>query len=341
MRILVVGPFASQQRESSISEGFRRNGHDVSECQYADLLFSQNLVSRVQFKLSIGPIFNVLKNRVIDAAKSFKPDTILFRRPLEFSSNMIKEIRATYPAIYVSFNNDDPFSETYNDTKWKSLRNAIPDFDLHFAFRKRNIKQYKLAGAKNVALWEPFYTPWLHYPIDSNHEFKKFHLLFAMHAERDERREILMYLLASNIPVKIHSWNWASVFGKKEAKKINVKPPIWDKDYIKAINQSTATLCFFSKQNNDELTSRVFEIPACRGLLLSWRTARLEALFKDREEALFFSSKEELLKIVKQLENEPNFVENIKQGGYEKLRNSRYSIVDRCYDAIKVIERLG
>lgn len=340
MKILLVAPFGNAQRDPAIVEGFRRVGCEVAECSYGDLLFSDQFISRLQFRLATGPILNRLANRVIDSASAFRPDVVLFRRPLEFSGEMIRKIRASHSAVYASFNNDDPFSEAYRDIRWRTLRQAIPEFDVHFAFRDRNIDQYKLAGARRVALWEPFYTPWLHTPAVLQPMGDDFHLLFAMHAEPDERREALHALISAGINVEVHSWNWAAVFGEADAKEVGVKPPIWESDYVRAIGKAAATLCFFSKQNNDELTSRVFEIPASRGLLLSWRTQRLEAIFKDREEAFFFSSIDELMSIVHELSLDPKLVEETKKRGYERILASRYSVVDRCVDAVKVFKEL-
>lgn len=341
MRILFVGPFASAQRDAAIAEGFRRAGCEVADCGYGDILYSRRLTSKVQLRLAAGPIFRRLLDRVVDASQSFRPDVVFFRRPLEFSASMIREIRAAHPAVLASFNNDDPFSEAYSDIRWRTLRRAIPEFDLHFAFRARNIAQYTLAGAKNVALWEPFYTPWIHVPsISQPLTDRDFHLLFAMHAEQDERREALLSLLTAGIRVDIYSWNWGAVFGKSEAEEIGVMPPIWEAEYARAINSAAATLCFFSKQNNDELTSRVFEIPACQGLLLSWRTPRIEELFKDREEAFFFSSVAEMLEIVKELAKDPRRVEEVKRRGYERLVDSRNSVIDRCADAVEIFKGL-
>lgn len=340
MKIMVVGPFGTIQRESAIVEGFRRCGCSVTECDYGDLLFSCNILSRIQFRMGGGPVFRELTNRVIDKVCDASPDVVLFRRPLEFSADMIRKVRQAHPAIYASFNNDDPFSNAYTDQRWCNLRSAIPEFDIHFAFRFRNVEQYKLAGAKHVALWEPFYTPWIHRPLAEYDENRSecFKILFAMHAERDERRKALLALIAKGVSVDIHSWNWGAVFGKGESKKLGVKAPLVGDDYVRAIGAASATLCFFSKQNNDELTSRVFEIPACKGLLISWRTPRIEQIFKDREEAFFFSSVDELLEIVEILSNNPGIVSEVKNRGYDRLINSRYSVVDRCADAIEAIK---
>ena len=340
MKILVVGPFASLQRDAAIAEGFSRAGCEVSECSYGDLLFSGRFSARVQFRLAAGPIFRKLTDRVIAATKSFSPEIVLFRRPLEFSARMIRTIRAAHPAVYASFNNDDPFSEAYNDVRWRAARRAIPEFDVHFAFRARNLQQYKAAGARHVALWEPFYSPWIHTPSVLGQADEGFHILFAMHAEADERRNALLSLINAKFRVEVHSWNWATIFGEIDAKKIGVKPPIWGEDYVRAIGKASATLCFFSKQNNDELTSRVFEIPASRGLLLSWRTPRLELLYEDREEAFFFSSIDELMSIVQELALDSKLVEETKRRGHERLLASRCSVVDRCVDAVEVFKGL-
>lgn len=342
LKILVVGPFASEQRDAAIYRGFQECGSEVYSCGYGDLLYSRSILTRVQFKLAVGPVFIKIQNRISEFASLVKPDVIFFRRPLEFSSEMIMEIKKSTQALFVSFNNDDPFSSTYVGNSWKNLRDAIPCFDLHFAFRTANLVQYKNYGAKNVALWEPFYSPWIHRPIEPSPEvdnsFSK--ILFAMHAEKDERREMLAALVNGGLEVNAHSWNWAEVFGKDDAQKFDIHKPLWGDEYVSAITSSMATLCFFSKQNNDELTSRVFEIPACLGLLLSWRTERLADIFKDWEEAVYFSSAEELVDAAKFLKKNPSTVTKIKKMGHDRLLNSRCSVVDRCSDAITLFNEL-
>lgn len=342
MKILLVGPFASAQRDAAILEGFKQCGCDALSCQYGDILFSGRFLSRVQFRLNRGPVFREIQNRVLEAIKQIKPDVVFFRRPLEFSSEMIQEIRNKSQSVLASFNNDDPFSEAYKNVKWRELRNAIPDFDVHFAFRSKNIQQYYDLGAKQVALWEPFYVPWLHRPLVNTTDWISHgnKVLFAMHAEVDERREAIFKLIQSGVNLDIHSWNWAKVFGKNEALALQVKPPVWEDEYVRTIGNAMATLCFFSKQNNDELTSRVFEIPACLGLLLSHRTDRIEQLFKHWEEAVFFSGSDELLDIVNFLTRNPDTVAKIKEQGRTRLLRSNCSVVDRCRDAVTVLKAL-
>lgn len=339
---MVVGSFGSAQRDAAISEGFRRCGCAVVECGYGDLLYSPSLALRLQFRLGRGPVYRSILERVTASATAERPDVVLFRMPVEFSAGMLRDLRQSHPATYAAFNNDDPFSRSYSGNKWSRFRGAIPEYDIVFAFRSANVAQYRAAGAKSVALWEPFYSPWIHHPVVTENSASEagFRILFAMHAERDERRAALIALQEAGYDVRVHSWNWHKVFGRADARRRGVRQPIWESDYARAIAESSATLCFFSKQNNDELTSRVFEIPACGGLLLSWRTKRLTELFADRDEAFFFSNVAELVEVSGVLAESPSLVARTKQRGMRRLAMSRHSVVDRCEDALSAFRGL-
>jgi len=295
---------------------------------------------RIQFRFSAGPVCFALARRVCDAAERFQPDLIFFRRPLEFTPRMIRYIRRHCHALLTSFNNDNPFSPAYRDRRWRMMRRAIPLFDIHFAFRRCNVVQYWEHGARRVALWEPFYSPWLHRPLSSNGSVGQSNgeVVFAMHSERDGRREAVLSLLAAGLPVRVYSWNWAQEFGERDARSVGVAQPVWGDEYVTTVQNAMATLCFCSKQNGDELTSRVFEIPACGGLLVAERNERISGLFRDGEEAVLFSSKEELVRRVRELRDSPDLVRRIKVQGHKRVLSSRHSVVDRCQDAMELLQ---
>lgn len=342
INILIVGAFGSPQRDEAISRGFRECGARVADCSYGDILYSTRLLMRAQLKFMTGPVCHKLANRVRRAAEQFRPDVIFFRRPLEFTPAMLKYIRRHTRALLASFNNDDPFSPVYTDRRWRLLREAIPLFDVHFAFRRRNVEQYRAHGAKVVALWEPFYSPWLHRPLvsDRSPNSGEGMILFAMHAEQDARREAVRRLRDEGFEVRVHSWNWRREYGEQDARAFSVMQPIWGDEYVRTVGEAMATLCFFSKQNSDELTSRVFEIPACGGVLVAERNERIEQLFRDSEEAVFFSDTSELIERMRELRKNPDKVTRIRHQGHERVLSSRHSVVDRCADALEVLQQV-
>lgn len=342
MKILIVGTFGSPQRDESIARGFRECGVDVAECPYGDIVYDKNIMTRFQLRFSKGPICSILAKRVCKAAACFQPNVIFFRRPLEFNPTMLKYIRRHSHAVLASFNNDDPFSPAYCDQRWRLMREAIPLFDIHFAFRIRNMGQYREHGAKRVALWEPFYSPWLHRPLTNgiNVGHSNNEVVFAMHSERDGRREAVLDLLSAGLSVKVYSWNWAQEFGVRDARAVGVMPPVWGEEYVGTVQKAMASLCFFSKQNNDELTSRVFEIPACGGLLVAERNDRISELFSDGKEAVLFSTRKELVRHICELRDSPDLVRRIKIQGYERVLSSSHSVVDRCREALVTLRQV-
>ena len=160
-----------------------------------------------------------------------------------------------------------------------------------------------------------------------------------MHAENDQRRPALLKLLNNNFLVDIHCWNWTKIFGRKDILNLKIQEPIWGKDYVSAVSESMGTLCFFSKQNNDELTSRVFEIPASGGLLITEKTDRISELFTDMKDAVIFSNIEELLEKCKILIQNPSLVKEIKQNSQKKIIEGEFSINHRCKMAIEIFQQ--
>ena len=337
MKILIIGAYGSLHREVAIETGFKKLGISVDSFQYGDILFKNTIINRIQFKIGIGPVFFKIENNLIKKIKKYKPDILFFRRPLEFSLNSLKRIRKVSSSLFVSYNNDDPFSKKYNSIRWRLLRKAIPFFDIHFSFRRKNLLELKKFGAKKVYLWEPYYVPWLH--KKKNKFLNNKRLLFAMHAENDQRRNAILNLYENNFLIDIHCWNWSKVFGVNDFSKFKINEPIWGNEYVSAISKSMGTLCFFSKQNNDELTSRVFEIPACGGLLITEKTDRISELFTDMKDAVIFSSIDELNKKCKILLNDHKLVIKIKENSYHKIKEGKFSIVDRCEMAVNIFKK--
>jgi hypothetical protein len=340
LKILLIGAYGSLHREVAIEAGFKKIGMEVDSFQYGDILFDKSLISRLQFKIGIGPVFLKIEKKLIKKIKNFKPDVLFFRRPLEFSKYSLIRIRKITNALFVSYNNDDPFSKKYNSLRWYLLREAISLFDIHFAFRRKNLLEYKQKGAKNVYLWEPYFVPWLH---QKQHKlfFNNNKLLFAMHAENDQRRKALLALKKDNFLIDIYCWNWKNIFGNKDYSTLDIKKPIWGEDYVLAVSKAMGTLCFFSKQNNDELTSRVFEIPASGGLLITEKTDRILELFVDMKDAVIFSTIDELMQKCQLLRENLELVDQIKRNSYKKITEGEFSVVDRCKMAVEIFQKFN
>jgi spore maturation protein CgeB len=100
-------------------------------------------------------------------------------------------------------------------------------------------------------------------------------------------------------------------------------------EYAKALCGADICLCFLSKINRDVYTRRCFEIPACGRLLLAERTYELQTLFKEDEEACFFSSEEELTNKVCWLLENPTIRNKIAESGQKRVWKDGHDIYSR------------
>lgn len=76
---------------------------------------------------------------------------------------------------------------------------------------------------------------------------------------------------------------------------------------------------------DDLQTTRTMEIPACGSLLMAERTVEHEQLFKDKEEAVFFSSNGELLELCQYYLGHEQERKRLAEAGRRRCLTSGYS----------------
>ena len=99
-------------------------------------------------------------------------------------------------------------------------------------------------------------------------------------------------------------------------------------------------LAFLSKLNRDVYTYRCLEIPACGRLLLSERTPDLLRRFKDGEEAVFFSGRDEMVERATWLRDHPGERRRIAEAGRRRLQADQHSVIDRMETIVSMIDEL-
>lgn len=326
-KILVVGKFIHEMYEESFCKSLQNRGQTVERFQ--NQKFYDNPIGKAEeYFVIIGVATIFMHASLLFKILRFKPSHIFFWRPTIISNSYLKFIKFFFEVRLMSFNNDNPFGKSYLTSNninqrrhWKYFIKNIPIFDANFVYRPSNVVDYNQAGSPATYIFPPYFLPWTVQPLSSSKS--KEGVVFLGHQD-NKRREHINFLLDNNINLSLYG-DWDLEELSDNLQQEGTYRANGDK-YFEIIKSSKIALVFLSDLNEDVYTRRCFEIPACETLMICERTQEIQAFFEEDKEAVYFSSKVELLKKVKfYLEND--FERNeIAKAGKKRALNSGYDV---------------
>lgn len=355
MRLLLAGKWEYDWYEPACAEALRRVGVDVIPFRFS--LFFEGYVGwrylgKVEEALPVlpGPALARLNLALYRAVQSYRPDWVLIWRGTHVLSVTLRLIRERTGAKLASYINDDPFglrkrnsAPWHHHLLWRWYLAGLREFDLTLVFRPINIGEAKTVGARNAHVLMPYFVPWIHRPLQLNEEDQQRYgcdVVFVGHYEPDGRADYIRALMAAGLHVRVFGgeyWNrWAPADVRQALGTVR---PVYGDEYAKALCGAKLALGLLSRLNRDVYTRRNFEIPACGALLVSERTSELESLFKDGEEAVFFSSPKELVDRVRDLLVAPEVMARIRENGRQRVWQDGHDVVSRMRQLIELLHR--
>ena len=348
MKILIVGDWHSQIHEEPVFQAFKKLGHETfrfSWHQYFKISSKQSLkcMSRDVFykfqrKYIVGPTIQKINSDFYRKVEEIKPQFIFIYRGTHIWPKTIRKVKALYPKITIAgYNNDDPFSKKYHAFLSRHYLRAISVNDWIFAYRQKNILEYKRLGYSNVSLLRSYFIKEKNYPVsDMQTQKYKTDVIFAGHYEDDGREYYIKAVLDAGIKFKLFGPEWErSQYYQYFINKLKTIPYLTN-DYNLALNSAKIALVFLSKLNNDTYTRRCFEITAAGTFMLSQYTDDLDSMFKQGVEAEYFRDKEEMLDKIRYYLKHNDKREKIAQAGYERLLRDGHEVTDRAGEILRV-----
>lgn len=348
-KYLIAGDWKHEMYEYAWAIALKH--YNIQVIKYSWISSYKNLVTRAQVKYSL-PFILLLKVNLLllYKIKKEKPDVVIIWIGTQIFPITLSLLKKSNIKV-VSYVHDDPFSHTVNINLksfykyyWKFYLKGIKHYDLNLYSKEMNVLDSYNYHSKNSQVFRQYYVPEFHKKIhlDKNELLKfKCEVAFAGHYENDGRLEMIKYIVDKGVSFNLYgdeSWNfedftkWPSNF-----KKLN---RVSGYEYTKALNGANICLCFMSKLNRDQYTTRCFEIPSCGSILLAERTEELSKLFVEGEHAFYFESKEELLAQVKMILNDSKLRKKIKEKSKQRLNENGDDIYSKIKNLISKIDNL-
>ena len=296
LNILYLGQDYGTSRHRA--DALRRLGHRVEVIDPWEFLPQQpKLIRKLIGKLTyeIGPGFleayvrQQLKNRINE-----KQFDIIWSNQCELMGLKTALFLKAHAKRLITYSNDDPFG-TRDKKRFLLYRKAIGLFDLVAVVRQPNISEATAHGAPKVVL-VPFTADEIaHAPLDLS--FKEQAIwasdVVFIGTWMPERGSFFAHLLELSVPLTLYGNLWQKAPEWPIIKKAWRGPGLIGPAYVKAIQCAKICIGLLSKGNRDLSTRRSAEIPYIGGLLCAERTSEHLAMYKEDEEAVFWSTPEE------------------------------------------------
>lgn len=348
MKILVIGDFQYSIYEEAFFNAWKKLGHEVLSFSWAKYFLGidfgvssrfKKLWLKLQNRYCFGSAIQKINSDLADYIENTKIDFIFVYRGRYLLPQTIKKIKQKKIKLAI-YNNDDPFSKDYPIFYWRLFHRCLKLYDFVFAYRPKNVIDYKKRNIDKVFLLPPYYIASQNFPINLAEQNKySCDVSFIGHYEPDGRDEYIRKILEDKINLKVFGDGWSKskhyhyfIDTLKEIK------PIRDpQQYNLAINSSKISLVFLSKRNNDTYTRRCFEIPAAKGFMLSIYTSDLAQIFSPKVEAEYFNDPNEAIEKIRYYLTNDNLRKKIAHQGYEKLLNGQHEIFDKAKQVLEVL----
>jgi spore maturation protein CgeB len=278
-----------------------RLGHQVIPVNTYDYRYRNPLARKVFFRLAAGPAVAHLNRDLLQTAAAEKPDLLWTDKLLSMRPGTLDRMRAMGIAT-VSYMIDNPFGPR-QDPGWRLYMKDIPHYDLHVVQRDKNILDYRERGARDVIKIQTAYEPTLQYPppegwSDANRN-REVSFVGTPYDNRAETLDRLSSLNEFQVTISGNDRQWRRALGEEAFDRLYREGELYRQQYREAIWRSKINLSFITHSNLDEFVHKSFEIAGCGGFLLAERSEGHLQRFREDEEAVFFSSYDELLEKIR------------------------------------------
>jgi spore maturation protein CgeB len=340
-RILMLGAFSPGSLENYYKTGFEKHDVAIETFGLADKFYAilnRSIVNKVINKLSPDFYYSQINEALLRFIEKKRYDVILVFKGMELFPDTVKQLKK-HAEIIANYNPDHPFVFFFPGSGNNHVLKSIPYYDVHFSYARNIVKKLQKDFNK-PAYCVPFgYDSNVALPYNDSQSAYAGRILF-IGAYDKLRAKYLNKLKSSWLDIYgDDKWGSRSVLSQYLRKAYRNKS-LYGNDYSSAVASSVGILNILRKQNlvEDSHNMRTFEVPGYGGVLIAERTSEQMEYFEENNEAIFFSSAEELGDKMEFLATHPDTAESIKQAAYQKSISAGYSYDHRSSQLLQCLQ---
>ncbi len=340
MKILYLGTTSTSTTSRHRADALSRLGHVLLIADpYAVFIgqFHNRILSVIHFRTGYAFLQKTVctwLNGIIKTAD--KIDLIWIDGGELFGAKALQLLRKPDVPV-VLFNHDDPTGKR-DGCRFASLQKALSLYSLVTAVRNETEQELKIiCTGKVLRIWRTY--------DEVQHSAKSINRIIpnTYHSDvcfigtwmrHENRDQFLVHLLERGLNIAIWGDRWQKSAYWPQLKNHWRGNALSGQDYVMAIQGAKVCLGLLSKGNRDLHTTRTMEIPYAGGLLCAERTAEHLKLYRENEEAVFWSDAHECAEKCLDLLAHPEKRELIRLAGMKRVLENKVGNEDICQQII-------
>jgi spore maturation protein CgeB len=339
--ILYIGDSNGNSTSAHRAKALERLGHVVVH-KDPYRIFSGRF-EFLHFRTGYSLVQNTINKWANEVIQSIKKPDLIWVDSGELIGLQCLKILKTLNVPVLLYNVDDPTGKR-DGRKFDSLLKSLLHYDMVVVVRRETEEECIKLGAKHVIRVIRSYDEVAHHPYPSLSDipaaFKSEVVFIGTWMRHEKRDEFFMELLKQNIPIRIWGDRWQKSPYWNSLKSVYGGGGLGGRNYVAAMQGAKICLGLLSKGNRDLHTQRSLEIPYAGGLLCAERTVEHLEMYKEGEEAVFWSNANECAAVCRKLLDNDALRENIRQAGIKRVHANRVGNEDICQSILVELNKL-
>ena len=334
-KILYIGPDGGTSGHRF--HALRRMRHEVRIIDPFQAFGYGPQLMRWGFKTGYLGLERRIESYVLDAVGSERFDVIWVDNGEQIGASLVARLKP-HATFVINHNLDNPFTGR-DGSRWRLFRKALPLYDLFVTPRRSTREAAQANGARRAISLMFSADEVVHRRATmSDADEQRFGSEVAFVGTwMPERGPFMKRLLERGVPLRIFGPRWEKAAEYPLLAPHVMSQSLGDVDYVKAISGTKIALGLLSLGNEDLHTTRSMEIPAIGAMFCAPRTSDHEALYIDREEAVFFDDADSCAEACTQFLGDPGRRQTIARAGLERAKRNNWFNERLCADILAVL----